>query len=286
MDVSGRRVWRRVPPVVIAACLKWVDRRPEIDPLTGSVGIDARSAGVSDADQAALEWALRTGEAWGHGVVAVTAGPEPADDVLREALAAGATEAIRVELPAGAPSEAVAASLAPQLSACDIVWCGDASLDRGSGSVPAYLAAHLGAAQALGLVQLDVGTSGELTALRRLDGGRRERLRVTAPGVCSVEGAAARLRRAPLAATLAARTAVIDVRPGAGAVLTPSVPTRPFRPRARVLAPPAGATALERIAALTGPATGTAHGQPVVLEPADAADRILDTLRSWGYLDS
>jgi len=242
---------------VIAACLKWVDRRPEIDPLTGSVGIDARSAGVSDADQAALEWALRTGEAWGHGVVAVTAGPEPADDVLREALAAGATEAIRVELPAGAPR-----------------------------SVPAYLAAHLGAAQALGLVQLDVGTSGELTALRRLDGGRRERLRVTAPGVCSVEGAAARLRRAPLAATLAARTAVIDVRPGAGAVLTPSVPTRPFRPRARVLAPPAGATALERIAALTGPATGTAHGQPVVLEPADAADRILDTLRSWGYLDS
>jgi electron transfer flavoprotein beta subunit len=270
---------------VIAACLKWVDRRPEIDPLTGAVRVDGRSAGASDADQAALEWALRTGEAWGHAVVAVTAGPELADAVLRDALAAGASEAIRVDLPAGAPSEAVAAGLAPHLSGCDIVWCGDASLDRGSGSVPAYLAAHLGAAQALGLVQIDVGPAGELTALRRLDGGRRERLRVTAPSVCSVEGAAARLRRAPLAATLAVRTAVIDVRRGSAPGPTPSVWTRPFRPRARVLAPPAGATALERIAALTGPATATAHGQPVVLEPADAADRVLDALRTWGYLD-
>jgi electron transfer flavoprotein beta subunit len=104
--------------------------------------------------------------------------------------------------------------------------------------------------------------------------------------VCSVEGAAARLRRASLGATLAARTAVIDVRPGSAPVSTPSVSTRPFRPRARALAPPAGTTALERIAALTGPATAGAHGQPVVLEPADAADRILDALRSWGYLDS
>jgi electron transfer flavoprotein beta subunit len=271
---------------VIAACLKWVDRRPEIDPLTGAVAIDARSAGLSDADQAALEWALRTAEAWGHDVVAMTAGPEPADAVLREALAAGATEAIRVDLPAGAPSEAVAAGLAPQLPGYDVVWCGDASLDRGSGSVPAYLAAHLGAAQALGLIQIDLGTAGELTALRRLDGGRRERLRVAAPGVCSVEGAAARLRRAPLAATLAARSAVINVRPGGRTVSTPSASTRPFRPRARVLAPPAGTTALERIGALTGPATAAAHGQPVVLEPADAAGRILDALRSWGHLDS
>ena len=285
MDVPGRRVRRRVPPIVIAVCLKWVDRRPEVDPLTGTVRVDARSAGTSDADQAALEWALRTGEAWGHDVVAVTAGPEAADAVLRQALAAGAAGAARVDLPAGAASEAVAAGLAPHVSGCHVVWCGDASLDRGSGSVPAYLAAHLGAAQALGLVQIDVGRPGELTALRRLDGGRRERLRVTAPGVCSVEGAAARLRRAPLAATLAATSVAIDVRPTSAPVLTPSVSTRPFRPRARLLAPPAGTTALERIAALTGPAAATAHGQPVVLEPDDAAERILEALRSWGYLD-
>jgi electron transfer flavoprotein beta subunit len=270
---------------VIAACLKWVDRRPEVDPLTGDVHVDGRSSGASDADQAALEWALRTGAAWDHDVVVLTAGPAGAESVLRLALAVGATKAIRVDVPAGAPSEAVAAGLAPLLSGCEVVWCGDVSLDRGTGSVPAYLAAHLGAAQALGLVEVDVGPPGTLTALRRLDGGRRERLCVTAPGVCSVEGAAARLRRSSLAATLSARTAAIDVRPAPAPVPAPPVSTRPYRPRARVLPPPDGATALERIAALTRPATATAHGQPVVLEPAAAADRVLEALRTWGYLD-
>ena len=270
---------------MIAACIKWVDRRPEVDPLTGSIRVDERSAGASDADHAALEWALRTAEAWGHDVVAVTAGPAAADAVLREAVAAGAATAIRVDLPTSAPSEAVAGALAPQLSGCDVVWCGDVSLDRGTGAVPAYLAAHLGAAQALGLVQVDIGPPRELTVLRRLDGGRRERLRVRAPAVCSVEGAAARLRRAPLAATLAARTAAIAVQRVSAPEASSAVSTRPFRPRPRVLAPPSGTTALERIAALTRPATTAAHGQPVVLDPADAADRLLDALRSWGYLD-
>ena len=44
--------------------MKWVDRRPEVDPLTGAVHTDARTSGPSDADEAALEWALRIGEAW------------------------------------------------------------------------------------------------------------------------------------------------------------------------------------------------------------------------------
>ncbi len=42
---------------MIAACLKLVDQRPEIDPLTGEVRIDARTSGASEADLAALEWA-------------------------------------------------------------------------------------------------------------------------------------------------------------------------------------------------------------------------------------
>jgi electron transfer flavoprotein beta subunit len=270
---------------VIAACLKWVDRRPEVDPLTGAVHADARSAGASEADQAALESALRAAAAWNDEVVAITAGPGAADAVLREAVAAGATRAVRVDLPADAPSDTVAAALAAHLAGCDLVWCGDASLDRGSGSVPAYLAAHLGAAQALGLVTVELGGRGQITALRRLDGGRRERLRVTAPGVCSVEGSAARLRRAPLAASLAARTAPVDVRAGPAAPPPRPVSTRPFRPRARALAAPAGATALDRITALTASSAATAHGRPVVLEPAEAADRILEALRTWGYVE-
>ena len=72
---------------MIVSCLKWVDRRPEVDPLEGHVARGSRSAGMSDADAAALEWALRCGEAWDRPVTAITAGSAAADAVLREAVA-------------------------------------------------------------------------------------------------------------------------------------------------------------------------------------------------------
>ena len=77
--------------------------------------------------------------------LAVTAGPPAAEDVLREAIAAGAARAVRVDLPATSPSNVVASALAGVLADLDATsaWCGDHSLDRGSGSVPAYLAAEL-----------------------------------------------------------------------------------------------------------------------------------------------
>jgi electron transfer flavoprotein beta subunit len=275
--------------VRIAACLKRVDTRPEVDLLTGAVHDDPRTSGASPADQAALEWALRCAEAWGGEVLVVSAGPASAEAVLREALAAGAARAVRVDLPPSAPSEAVAAGLADALDGVDLVWCGDYSLDRGSASVPAYLAGHLQAAQALGLVGVELALDGEraITALRRLDGGRRERLLVRAPAVLSVEGSTARLRRASLAATIAARSAALETVPG------PVVPdhaarvSRPFRPRPRVLPAPAGASALDRIVSITGVHTSTsADHAAVALDPKAAAQRIVDALREWGELDS
>jgi electron transfer flavoprotein beta subunit len=273
--------------VRIAACLKRVDTRPEVDLLTGAVHDDPRTSGASPADQAALEWALRCAAAWGGSVVVVSAGPASADAVLREALAVGAAEAVRVDLSPDATSEAVAAGLAEVLDGVDVVWCGDYSLDRGSASVPAYLAGHLGAAQALGLVGVELGETGSVTALRRLDGGRRERLAVEAPAVLSVEGSTARLRRAPLAAAITARNAPVRVVAG------PVVPdhaarvSRPFRPRPRVLPTPEGATALDRIVRIAGVHTATsADHAALTLEPEAAARRILDALREWGELDA
>ena len=52
-------------------CRKLQDRRPEVDPLTGAAHHDPRFTGLSDADLAALEWALRCADAWGGPVVAV-----------------------------------------------------------------------------------------------------------------------------------------------------------------------------------------------------------------------
>ncbi|GAC1386461.1 MAG: hypothetical protein NVSMB4_13630 [Acidimicrobiales bacterium] len=279
---------------MIAACIKWVDRRPDVDPLTGEVTHDPRASGASDADDAALEWALRLGEAWGLEVTALTAGPPAAEAVLRDALAAGAATAIRAGCPQDAPSEMVAELLAAAIpEGAEIVVCGNWSLDRGSGSVPAYLAAHRRSAQALGLVSLtiDPAERASVGAERRLDGGRRERLRVPTPAVVSVEGGSARLRRASLARVLAAQRQTVHVvetagsgGPGGGRH-APVVHRGPFRPRARALAAPGSDSARERILALTGALTDQTPPQRLVLGPAEAADRILDQLRTWGYLE-
>lgn len=269
--------------MTIAACLKFVDTRPELDPAGTIHDSDDRFSGVSPADQAALEWALRSADAWGEEVHVVAAGPAAADRVLRDALAAGAVRATRIDIDTAAPSDVIAAEIATIIEGSRIVWCGDCSIDRGSGSVPAFLAAHLGAAQALGLVHVELTGAEEIEALRRLDGGRRERVRATAPAVLSVEGAVARLRRASLASALAARSAAIEVVNSLP--LTPTYrPTRPFRPRARVLPGPAGDSALDRIRALTDAGMTASHGEIVALAPPDAADRIIEALRDWGYL--
>ena len=107
--------------------------------------------------------------------------------MLKDALAAGATGALRVE-PARRSSRpraaelvgggqnrpaALAAAVRERYGVPDLVLCGDRSADRGTGSFPAFLAAALNAAQALGVVRLEPEGDGELRVHRRLDGGRR-----------------------------------------------------------------------------------------------------------------
>ena len=278
-------------PASIAACLKWVDRRPDVDPLTGAVVHDARAAGTSDADDAALEWALRLGARWDRGVVAISAGPPEADAALHAALAAGATRAIRVPCRPETPSDAVAAMLAATLPPeVDLTVCGNWSVDRGSGSVPAFLAARRDAIQALGLISLEPapGDEPELHAERRLDGGRRERLRIRLPAVISVEGGSSRLRRASLPAVIAARRQTIEIVDAVGATRhDPHATVRrgPFRPRTRPRPAPHAASARERILELTGALVDPTPPQRLVLSPPEAATRLVAQLRTWGYLE-
>ncbi|MCU1344403.1 MAG: Electron transfer flavoprotein alpha/beta-subunit [Acidimicrobiia bacterium] len=275
---------------MIAACLKWVDPRPEVDPLTGVVRVDHRRGGCSDADQTALEWALTLGQAWGQDVVAITAGPPSTESLLRQALSVGAARAIRAEVAEGASSETVAAALAAALPTdVSTIVCGAWSVDRGSGSVPAYLAAHRRSAQALGLLslQFQAGASPRVVeAERRLDGGRRERLRVTGPMVLSVEPGL-RLRRASLDGVLQSQRAPIDVC-GIGGTNVASAPgpirVGPFRPRARSLPGPAPTlSARQRILSLTGALVDRQPPRLVYLDPAEAATELLDQLERWGY---
>jgi electron transfer flavoprotein beta subunit len=268
-----------VAVVSVVVCLKWVAHPGEPN--------DERFAGLSPADQSALEFALQQGAALGVGVVAVTVGPAGADKVLRDALACGATRAVRVDSARSMPSSDVAAAIAAVLA--DLVpdaawvWCGDYSLDRGTGSVPAFLAARLRAAQALGIISVVPAAHGVIEATRRLDGGRRELLSVSAPAVVSVEGGTALLRRAGLSALRAALSATIEVVSCAACGHDDAV-VHPYRPRARALAAPSGDAALDRLRALTDAgAAVSVRGEQVALGPAEAAARILAALRDWGY---
>jgi electron transfer flavoprotein beta subunit len=254
---------------MIAVCVKW---------------IGGASAGVSAADEAAIEMALRHATAIGTTVLAVTAGGPSSDAAVRVALASGATTALRVNAPDDMDSTSVAASIAPVVAQADAIWCGDYSADRGTGSVPAFLAACLRSQQALGLVGVDFVNP--LRVTRRLDGGRREVLRITGPAVLSVEGSIAKLRRASLRSALAAQTADVlahETPPIAGGSL-PATTVRPYRPRARVLPAPIGASTLERLRALTDSSAGPQAGETVEAIPGAAARRIIEVLRDWGYL--
>jgi electron transfer flavoprotein beta subunit len=305
------------PTPLIVACLRISDPRPAVDPITGEVVRDPRAEPLGPNDAAALERALRFAQAWQGQVLAVAAGGPAADVTLREVAALGA-RVLRVSWPVSsghadsqqvlgpapdyltdlvADERALAVALAAAIRSVgdpSLVLCGDRSADRGTGALPAFLAHELGAAQALGLVSLEEEPSYEaaasgrtLRAERRLDGGRREVLRVSGPAVCSIEAAGVRLRRAPLSAALAAGDNDVPV------AASPAVAHgqglrhdggRPYRPRTRVVTPPVGATPRDRLLDLTG--AMVVHEPPTLVGPTDAAgaaDALLDYLRKRGY---
>jgi electron transfer flavoprotein beta subunit len=295
---------------LIVACLRHTDLRPAVDPLTGAVRRQPHAATAAPAEWAALETALRIAQAWGGHVLALVAGPPAAEAVLREAMAVGAG-ALRLEwagdghrdsqaghghsdsqadggyladLAGDEHSLAVALAGAVRGQQPALIMCGDRSGDRGTGALPAFLAHELGAAQALGLVSLAVDGD-HLLAERRLTAGRRERLRVPVPAVCSVEAAGVRLRRASLPAVQTAQRAAVGVVTARAAPSPVRVGSpRPYAPRTHAVPDVPAGSARERLFALS--AVLTHREPPVVVSPASAAaagDMLLDYLRRAGY---
>lgn len=281
---------------LVVALLRVTDPRPTVDALSGAVSTDDRSATLSDQDAAALEQALRAGEMLGCPVLAIAAGGPEVEPVLREALALGCAVR-RVPLPAGSSTDvfvdeqALAAALvAAMLSGVGaqiptLVVCGDRSADRGTGAVPAFVAAALGVAQALGLVALQVAAT-SVQGERRLDGGRRELLKIPLPAVVSVEAAGVRLRRSPMAAAVAAGAADLPVAaPAEHSHGVQVLRVRPHTPRTRLIPPPVAGPPRVRLLELTGALV--AHDPPTIVGPVDAAraaDVLLEFLQRHGYL--
>ncbi|QAY68495.1 electron transfer flavoprotein subunit beta/FixA family protein [Paenibacillus protaetiae] len=114
---------------------------------------------INPYDEYALEEALRLKEIHGGEVIAVTYGPERAEEALRTALALGADEAVLIEQD-GQPEDSslIAALLAATLQPMspDLVLAGLFAVDSGSGSVALQAAERLGLPHASSAVKIEV----------------------------------------------------------------------------------------------------------------------------------
>ncbi|MBF8256193.1 MAG: ETF protein [Anaerolineales bacterium] len=100
-------------------------------------------------DEFAVEQALRTKEAHGGKVTAISLGPEGAREALKQALAMGCEEAILLSDPAYATADTlvVSAALAAavrKLEAVDLAFFGRQAVDSDSGVTAAQVARRLG----------------------------------------------------------------------------------------------------------------------------------------------
>jgi electron transfer flavoprotein alpha/beta subunit len=119
-----------------------------IDPETGSLIREGVPSIINPEDSNALEAALSLREKHGGKIVVLSMGPPQAEEALRDALAAGADEAILLCDRAFAGADTLATSFAlgsaiRKLGHFDLVLCGTKTLDGNTGQVGPQLAEFL-----------------------------------------------------------------------------------------------------------------------------------------------
>jgi electron transfer flavoprotein beta subunit len=143
-------------------------------------------------DEFAVEQALRTKEAQGGKVTALSLGPEGAKDALKQALAMGCEEAILLSDPAYAAADTlvVSAALAAairKIDAVDVAFFGRQSVDSDTGVTAAQVARRLGwPSLALVAAVLKVDPQGRTIEVERMLEEARQQVRAPLPAVVSV----------------------------------------------------------------------------------------------------
>jgi len=143
-------------------------------------------------DEIAVEEAIRMREAKkAKEVIAVSCGPQQAQETLRTALAMGADRAIHVDVPAkeaeGLGPAHVSKILAAvaRKEAADIVLVGKQAIDDDANATAQMTAAHLDWPQATFASKVTV-EDGSLAVTREVDGGLED-ISVTLPAVLSAD---------------------------------------------------------------------------------------------------
>ncbi len=197
---------------------------------------------TNGSDDYALEAAVRLKEKHGGRVVAVTVGPKRAESMLREALAKGADEAVRVSYEdvggydVGKTARVLAAAV--KTIPHDLVLTGVQSDDLVDSATGALVAGILGLPHVSVVTRIEVQGTG-LEVWSELEGGLSRRYALALPALASVQFGANVPRYAPLPAIMkASRQPIKEIAPAALGVANWDAIATPYRFSVRRLSPP------------------------------------------------
>lgn len=166
---------------------------------------------ASEADNYALEEALRLKEKHGGEVVVISMGGEEAARVLRSGLAMGADRAIHLLDPKfkGSDEFTAAATLAKAIQkdgVADLVLAGVQSDDLGTGMTGTMLAEFLGCPHATVVVGVEAAADEKSLKVRReLEGGINETVELPMPALLTIQFGINQPRYASLKGIMAAK---------------------------------------------------------------------------------
>jgi len=176
----------------IVCCLKQVPdaKNVRLDPKTNTLSREGVESIMNPYDRHALEEGVRLKEQFGGSVVALSMGPPQAEEMLRDAIACGADEAVLVSDRAFAGSDtwATTYTLAMAINAiggCDLVLCGKQAIDGDTAQVGPGLAHRLDIPYASYVRKIHGLQDGALLLQRMMDDGYDE-LRVPLPALLTV----------------------------------------------------------------------------------------------------
>ncbi len=135
----------------IIVCIKQVPESPAFDIKEGSVRIRREGVPslVNPLDLNALEGGLSLRKRHGGEVIAISMGPPPCEEGLREALAMGVDHAVLLSDRRFAGSDTLATSYVlakaiEQIGCFDLIICGTQTIDSDTGQVGPQIAEQLG----------------------------------------------------------------------------------------------------------------------------------------------
>ena len=204
-----------MPAMDIVVCLKQIPN-PDLQFQIAPDGKDVKREGLTwktnSSDEFALEEAVRLKEKHKGKVTALTAGPPRTVQMLREAMAKGADEAVRIAYddPAAVDPMQVGSMLAAALAKIphDLVLTGVQSDDYLYSETPGWIAGKLRVPHASVVTKVEVAGR-EAKVWRELEGGVHEVCSLPLPAVLTIQFGINVPRYAPLPAIMRAAKAPI-----------------------------------------------------------------------------